>query len=335
MDLFDVKRRDVLNFDNYMDLKKPEFGGPKSAEYARDAKGKTLPKNPKTDRLEGYTRVVERDPLFASPHYNSTYKAMTHDLVYKQAGKEPFNYRDPYDTGLPVVEVGEYEDVKEQLLLPTFETFTNTDVSKSGAYIYDPSKKENIEGSIKATVEINDNVEKVLTADEKTLNDLKKKEKDVLTEGTCSSSFDSFITNEHWEDDYAMAAPAEVETEEEIEIDTPSTPGKRPWSPTRPPRRDDEELPGPKNRGAGASMEAAINDLANYLGISTQEASNILGAAMISGLENEDGVELTGDEEEVSDYITVDQLGAGPECYGEGPMGCEMGEGPEEEIKNN
>lgn len=43
--------------------------------------------------------------------------------------------------------------------------------------------------------------------------------------------------------EYAATAPAPVKTP----VKTPTRPTKKPWSPTRPPRRDDEELPGPKN----------------------------------------------------------------------------------------
>ena len=39
MEMFDAHRRDILNFDNYMDLKKPGFGGPNSAMALRDGKG--------------------------------------------------------------------------------------------------------------------------------------------------------------------------------------------------------------------------------------------------------------------------------------------------------
>ena len=74
-----------------MDLKKPGFGGPNSAKEYRDGRGNIA--NPKP-KLKDYQRVVERDPLFSHPHYNSTYKAMTHDVVYKQAKKKPFDYKE-------------------------------------------------------------------------------------------------------------------------------------------------------------------------------------------------------------------------------------------------
>ena len=61
MDIFDVYRRDVYSFDQYMDLKKPGFGGNDSLIYDRDAKGK---KASESNKLKEYRRVVKRDPLF-------------------------------------------------------------------------------------------------------------------------------------------------------------------------------------------------------------------------------------------------------------------------------
>ena len=123
MEMFNVKRRDILDFDNYMDLKKPGFGGPSSAKAYRDSSGKKLNKKPK---LDGYQRVVTRDPAFSHPHYDSTYKALTNDLVYKQEKKKPFTYDDT--RGIPVVVVGE---VKEGFALTNFSDFLNEDAGLS------------------------------------------------------------------------------------------------------------------------------------------------------------------------------------------------------------
>lgn len=119
MEMFNTHRRDILTFDNYMDLKKPGFGGPGSAIELRDAKGNLNDKNPK---LSGYRHTVERDPAFSHPVYNSTYKAMTHDLVYKQEKKKPFTYEDPYHTGIPVIEVDPLEEGKTYT---SFKRFIN------------------------------------------------------------------------------------------------------------------------------------------------------------------------------------------------------------------
>jgi hypothetical protein len=119
MEMFDTHRRDILDFDNYIDLRKPGFGGPASAIPLRDRNGKKLNQNPK---LSKYQRTVERDPAFSHPVYDPTYKAMTHDLVYKQEGKKPFKYRDPYLTAVPVIE---YEPMEERKSCLSFTQFIN------------------------------------------------------------------------------------------------------------------------------------------------------------------------------------------------------------------
>lgn len=120
MEMFDVHRRDILSFDNYMDLKKPGFGGPASAQALRDQKGNKINKEPK---LADYQRTVERDPAFSNPVWNPTYKAMTHDLVYKQEKKKPFTYPDPYLTGVPVVELD--DAIEEGKTFTNFSRFIN------------------------------------------------------------------------------------------------------------------------------------------------------------------------------------------------------------------
>lgn len=117
MEMFNVHRRDILDFDNYMDLKKPGFGGPNSAVQFKDKSGKRVVDDPK---LKDFQRVVERDPMFGSRHYDSTYKAMTHDVIYKQEKKKPVDYRDPYLTALPVVDMSKIE---EGLSYTSFERF--------------------------------------------------------------------------------------------------------------------------------------------------------------------------------------------------------------------
>lgn len=121
MEMFDTHRRDLLGFNDYMDLKKPGFGGPASAIPARNERGVPLNKKPK---LAKYRRTVERDPAFSHKVYDSTYKAMTHDLVYKQEGKKPFKYPDPYFTAYPTVEVGE---IDESTKVVSFARFINED----------------------------------------------------------------------------------------------------------------------------------------------------------------------------------------------------------------
>ena len=118
MEMFDTHRRDILNFDNYMDLKKPGFGGPASAMALRDGKGKIINTKPK---LAGFQRTVERDPAFSHPVYDPTYKAMTGDLVYKQEGRKAFKYDDQI-TGIPVVQM---DPLKEGKSYTSFNRFIN------------------------------------------------------------------------------------------------------------------------------------------------------------------------------------------------------------------
>jgi hypothetical protein len=118
MEMFDTHRRDILNFDTYMDLKKPGFGGPASAMQLRDGKGKLV--NDKL-KLSGFQRTVERDPAFSHPVYDPTYKAMTGDLVYKQEGKKAFTYDDSR-SGIPVVEI---DPLKEGKSYSSFQKFIN------------------------------------------------------------------------------------------------------------------------------------------------------------------------------------------------------------------
>lgn len=108
MEIFNVHRRDVHTFDDYMDLKKPGFGGPSSAEPLRNKKGKII--NP-DKKLKEYQRTVHRpiqNNQFTHEVYNPTYKAIGGDLVHKQeVGKNPYDYPDPYgQVGIGMVDMG-------------------------------------------------------------------------------------------------------------------------------------------------------------------------------------------------------------------------------------
>ena len=292
MDIFDVHRRDVYNFDQYMDLKKPGFGGNDSLIYDRDDKGK---KTSESDKLKEYRRVVKRDPLFKNPHYNSTYKAMSHDVVYKQEGEKPVTYRDPYLTGIATVEVGEYEhEESNESVLPNFTKFIN--------------ESKGLEGSTKATVEIDSKIEKVIKEESAKLEKLQKSREEAIAEGKCNSfeEFDSI--SEDWFDD-AYPEP-DVETEEETttspDIDTEE-------GPENPPRR--RINPNPKNM---ASLDSAVEDLMDYMGISREEAENILAIDVINDIENSE--EMEGEDNKMDDLEEIiSKYGEGPDCYSEGP----------------
>lgn len=112
MEIFNVHRRDIYSFDDYMDLKKPGFGGPSSAEQMyTEPRGKVKRVN-KDPKLKEFQRTVHRpvqNNQFTHEVFNPTYKAMGGDLVHKQeVGKNPYDYPDLYNhTGIGMVEVGE------------------------------------------------------------------------------------------------------------------------------------------------------------------------------------------------------------------------------------
>ena len=126
MEIFDVHRRDVYNFDDYMDLKKPGFGGPSSGKLLKDKKGKKINKNPK---LFEFQNNVTRHEQFKNQVYDPTYKAMGGDLVHKQSkGKNPNDYKDSYDEmGIPVVIVGKkkYQPTNEGKCHVSFDSFVS------------------------------------------------------------------------------------------------------------------------------------------------------------------------------------------------------------------
>lgn len=132
MEIFNVKRRDVYDFDNWMDLKKPGFGGSKSAESLKNAKGKDVNANRK---LKDYQRKVERHDLFNNQVFDPTYKAMGGDLVHKQEdGKNPYDYPDLYNNmGIAQVTVGK---TNEGMCYTDFSSFIIESEAK------DYSKKE-------------------------------------------------------------------------------------------------------------------------------------------------------------------------------------------------
>ena len=296
MDLFDVHRRDVLNFDSYMDLKNPGFGGDASLVYDRDAKGKKNKIAQSENKLKDYRRVVERDPLFKSQHYDSTYKAMTNDLVYKQEGKKPTTYADPYLTGIPIVEVGEYE--VDESVKTSFESFINEDIK--------------LTGSVKTVVELNNNVKKSLDNDANKLAKLKKERNSLLTEGKCTSFNQFNSVSEHWYDEYETEVldpePEVAEPEVDTEIDTDE-------GPENPPRRRNN--PNPKNRKGytdeyrDLSIENAVEDLMKYMNISKEDASKILAVDAINSLDNDFDVEPT-ETEIMKPDIEIDTI-EGPE----------------------
>jgi hypothetical protein len=113
MDMFNVKRRDNPSMDRYSDLKKPAFGGPKEKEDFDKSKRKSL---------DGYQRVVDRNADFEggkfNHNYDTTWKAVTRDLISRTAKKKPFDpmYAKPTIATVDAVEEGK---------IKRFEQFVN------------------------------------------------------------------------------------------------------------------------------------------------------------------------------------------------------------------
>jgi hypothetical protein len=86
MDMFNAKDRRNPKMDDYMDVSKPAFGGPKEIQDFDKSK-RTF--------LKGYQREIERNADFEggkeNPNYDTTWKAISRDVVNRQAGKKPFD----------------------------------------------------------------------------------------------------------------------------------------------------------------------------------------------------------------------------------------------------
>ena len=113
MEMFNVKRRDNPSMDNWSDIKKPAFGGPKEkADFDKAKKTK----------LKEYQRIVERNPDAEggrfNPNYDSAWKGFTSDIIYRTAKKK--SYEPMYST--PTIAV---IDAIEEGNIIRFEEFIN------------------------------------------------------------------------------------------------------------------------------------------------------------------------------------------------------------------
>jgi hypothetical protein len=113
MEMFNVKRRDNPSMDNWSDIKKPAFGGPKEkADFDKAKKTK----------LKEYQRIVERNPDAEggrfNPNYDSAWKGFTSDIIYRTAKKK--SYEPMYST--PTVAV--INAIEEGNII-RFEEFVN------------------------------------------------------------------------------------------------------------------------------------------------------------------------------------------------------------------
>ena len=142
MEMFNVKRRDNPSMDNWSDIKKPAFGGPK--EKADFDKAKKI-------KLKEYQRIVERNPDAEggrfNPNYDSAWKGFTSDIIYRTAKKK--SYEPMYaKTTIAVI------DAIEEGNIIRFEEFINENMSteekfdKDGNPIppeFDPNSDEQID----------------------------------------------------------------------------------------------------------------------------------------------------------------------------------------------
>jgi hypothetical protein len=110
MDMFNVKRRDNPSLERWTNTKKPAFGGPSEKEDFDKSKRKSL---------DGYQRIVERDPNAEggrfNPNYDSAWKAFSSDIVYKTAKKKPYTqmYAKPTIATTDAVEEGKIARYQE------------------------------------------------------------------------------------------------------------------------------------------------------------------------------------------------------------------------------
>jgi hypothetical protein len=124
-----------------------------------------------------YQRVVERDPNFTHPVYDPTYKAMTHDKVYKDAGKEPFDY--------PV-----WPEASQGIAVVDITDRTNEGKAFTDFNEYLTERKEKYEGSEKSHVEHSDCVK------EKREKQEAEKVEYILSEGKAPLNFEDFMISE-------------------------------------------------------------------------------------------------------------------------------------------
>ena len=136
MEMFNVKRRDNPSMDNWSDIKKPAFGGPKEkADFDKAKKTK----------LKEYQRIVERNPDAEggrfNPNYDSAWKGFTSDIIYRTAKKK--SYEPMYST--PTIAV---IDAIEEGNIIRFEEFINENYNEDEKEEFDPNKMEEPEGGM-------------------------------------------------------------------------------------------------------------------------------------------------------------------------------------------
>ena len=127
--MFDIKNRNNPSMDKYMDPKKPPFGGPKERiEFDPKKKSK-------------YQRVIDRDKNFEggefNRNYDTTWKAITRDLVSRSVNKKEYNpmYAKPTIATVDAVEEGK---------IMRFDQFVNE--SEEGYNMFAEAEEDEVPG---------------------------------------------------------------------------------------------------------------------------------------------------------------------------------------------
>ena len=164
MEMFNVKRRDNPSMDNWSDIKKPAFGGPKEkADFDKAKKTK----------LKEYQRIVERNPDAEggrfNPNYDSAWKGFTSDIIYRTAKKKSYEpmYSTPTIAVINAIEEGNiirfeefinenYEENEEEDEVDTFDEFEEDEES---VYLEEDDNEDDLENDMSMMAEEEDEVD--------------------------------------------------------------------------------------------------------------------------------------------------------------------------------
>ena len=162
MEMFNVKRRDNPSMDNWSDIKKPAFGGPKEkADFDKAKKTK----------LKEYQRIVERNPDAEggrfNPNYDSAWKGFTSDIIYRTAKKKSYEpmYSTPTIAVINAIEEGNiirfeefinenYEENEED-----FDEYGNPESDEESVYLEEDDNEDDLENDMSMMAEEEDEVD--------------------------------------------------------------------------------------------------------------------------------------------------------------------------------
>ena len=162
MEMFNVKRRDNPSMDNWSDIKKPAFGGPKEkADFDKAKKTK----------LKEYQRIVERNPDAEggrfNPNYDSAWKGFTSDIIYRTAKKKSYEpmYAKTTIAVIDAIEEGNiirfeefinenYEENEED-----FDEYGNPIEDEESVYLEEDDNEDDLENNMSMMAEEEDEVD--------------------------------------------------------------------------------------------------------------------------------------------------------------------------------